>query len=740
MKGVAVSTNRFVSVQSSLGEDALRFESMEASEALSAPFKFELRVLSEDADMDLGSLLGEPMTVRITLPDESVREFSGVVASVALDGAVERFTRYSIVLRPWLWLLRHRADCRIHQGKTAVEIIKEIFSEHGFSDLEDALTQSYPTREYSVQYRESDLNYVSRLMEEEGIYYFFKHRDGKHILVLADGVSAHSATPGYQQVPFYPPEQQRRERDHLDVWRVSRQVRSAVYAATDFDFERPRAALLVRRQSSPSYQSFEVFDYPGDYFVADEGERLAQMRLEELQNEQQTAEGAGPIGGLAVGSLFTLGNFPRQDQNKEYLITSAQYSVTEQSYESGESPGAEVRSWVRVIDSREPFRPLRTTRRPVVEGPQTALVVGKSGEEIWTDEHGRVKIQFHWDRYGSHDENSSCWVRVAQLWAGSGFGAQFLPRIGQEVIVEFLEGDPDRPLITGRVYNGDNPWPYELPANQTQSGIKTRSTKGGGSSNANEIRFEDKTGSEQFYMQAEKNLDTLVKASESHSVGSDRSISVGNNETHSIGVNQTIDVGADRTETVGSNETITIGGNRTETVGGSETVTIGGTQSLTVSGAVTESFGNTKQESVLLKSDEIVGAMKTVKVGGLYSEQVGASRSITAVGAMNFVAGLSGKFQCAKSVLINGQKDVTSQAGQDQTVKAGKKLVMSSGDDFAVSGGKKGVLEFADQLTIKVGSAQITMKKNGDITIKGKKLTINGSGPVNIKGSKVTNN
>lgn len=734
-----MSANRFVRVQSSLGEKALLFESMEASEALSAPFKFDLRVLSEDPDMDLGALLGEAMTVRVTLPDDSVREFSGLVASVALDGAVERLTRYTIVLRPWLWLLRHRADCRIHQGKTAVEIIKEIFNEHGFSDFEDALTQSYPTREYSVQYRESDLNYVSRLMEEEGIYYFFKYQAGKHILVLADGVSAHSSTPGYEEVPFYPPEQQRRERDHLEVWRASKQVRSAVYAATDFDFERPRAALLVRRQTNPSYQPFEVFDYPGDYFIADEGERLAQLRLEELQHEQQTAEGAGPIGGLAVGALFTLTNFQRQDQNREYLITSAQHSITEQPYESGAGSAAEVRSWVRAIDSREPFRPPRTTRRPVVEGPQTAIVVGKAGEEIWTDEHGRVKVQFHWDRYGNHDENSSCWVRVAQLWAGSGFGAQFLPRIGQEVIVEFLEGDPDRPLITGRVYNGDNPWPYTLPGDQTQSGIKTRSTKGGGASNANEIRFEDKKGSEQLYVQAEKNLDTLVKASESHSVGSDRSITVGNNETHDVGVNQTIDVGVDRSCTIGGNESLVVAGNQTTNIAGTDTLVVGGTQSVTVSGNVTESYGASKVETVAVKSDELVGGMKTVNVGAVYMENVGASRTIVAGGTINFSAALAGTFD-AQSVKIEAGKNFANQAGQDYTVKAGKKLVMSAGDDVGVSGGKKGVLEFADQLTIKVGGAQITLKKNGDITIKGKKLTLKGSGPVSIKGSKVTNN
>jgi type VI secretion system secreted protein VgrG len=350
---------------------------------------------------------------------------------------------------------------------------------------------------------------------------------------------------------------------------------------------------------------------------------------------------------------------------------------------------------------------------------QTATVVGHAGDEIWTDNYARVKLKFHWDRAPGAHEGSSCWVRVAQLWAGTGFGGIHIPRIGQEVIVEFLEGDPDRPIVTGRVYNARNPVPYTLPANQTQSGIKSRSTKGGDANNFNELRFEDKKGSEQVYFQAEKNLDTLVKDSETHTVGADRTISVGNNETHTVtndrsktvNNNETVTIAVNRTETVGSDETISIGSNRTEMVGSMETITIGAARTTTVVAAETLT----------------VGAAQTVTVGGLRALTVGAAEIIS-VGASRSID-VGGN----QSISVGGNR--SAQIGGNEDVSVGGGRATSVGKDDKLQVANNLVLTAGDEIAFKTGSATITMKKNGDITIKGNDININASGKVVVKAS-----
>jgi type VI secretion system secreted protein VgrG len=331
------------------------------------------------------------------------------------------------------------------------------------------------------------------------------------------------------------------------------------------------------------------------------------------------------------------------------------------------------------IDAKAPFRPARVTPKPIVQGAQTAIVVGKAGDEIYTDEHARVKVQFHWDRQGKNDENSGCWIRVAQTWAGKQWGAIHIPRIGQEVIVDFLEGDPDKPIITGRVYNGANMPPYDLPANKTQSGVKSRSSKEGTPANFNEIRFEDKKGSEQLFIHAEKNQDIEVENDETHWVGHDRTKTVDNDETTHVKGN--------RTETVDKDESITIAGTRTESVDKTETITIAKSR--------TESVG--ESESVSISKDQ------QLTVGGSRTRDVTKDETITI-----------GKKQ-QNSI---GDARTTSVA-KDDTLDVGKKLTIDAGD----------------QITLQTGSASITMKKDGTIQIKGKDITIEGSGKINVKAS-----
>ncbi len=531
---------------SPLGE-SLAFYSMTGRETLGRPFSYEVDLLSSDDSLDLSELLGHPATVVLERTDGSIREFNGFVVHFSLIGEHGNFARYRAVLRPWLWFLGQNRNSRIFLGQTVPDVVKALFREHGFSDFEDALSnQDYRKWEYLVQYRESDLNFVSRILEQEGIHYFFKHADGKHTLVLADSNSAHTTSPGYAEVPFFPPmERERRQEEHLDHWITSRQIRPGKFSAGDFNFKKP--GLVKGAAQNPhehAHAEYELYDYPGEFVEDAEGETQVKLRLEEHQVEYETVRGGGPVRGLMAGSRFALTQFGREDQNREYLILSASYEIHVSEYESNivEDRDPNFRFQLVGIDAKRPYRVPRLTKKPIVEGPQTAIVVGQDKQEIWTDEYGRVKVQFHWDRKGEYNEDSSCWVRVSQIWAGSKWGGVHLPRIGQEVIVDFLEGDPDRPIITGRVYNQANMPPYALPENATQSGIKSRSSMDGAPDNFNEIRFEDKKGKEEFHIQAEKDMTTLVKNDQSTMVQKNRSASVGGSDSVSVTGNRSVSV------------------------------------------------------------------------------------------------------------------------------------------------------------------------------------------------------
>lgn len=631
--------------ESVLGTDTLLIASMDGIEYLCQPFSYELNLLSERIDIRAEDLLGTPATVSLLLPTGEHRFFNGYINRFSLDGFEGTLVHYRAKLVPWLWFLSRTADCRIFQEKTVPDIVKSIFREHGFSDFEERLSGTYRNWTYCVQYRETDLNFVQRLLEHEGIYFFHEHVEGKHTLVLADNYSAHSAVSGYEEILYFPPGQTPlHDLERLDDWRLSHEVRPGAFAQKAFDFTAPRKNLLVRSNAAKGHAlaEEEVFDYQDDYTETGEGDGYARIRLEERQADHEIAEASGNARGLTCGGLFTLKEHPRADQNREYLIVSASYRLQSDDFGSVDAAPGEgpiYRCSLTAIDARVPYRPPSVTPKPVVQGPQTALVVGKSGEEIWTDEFGRVKVQFHWDRYGKEDENSSCWVRVSHPWAGKNWGAVALPRIGQEVVVSFLEGDPDRPLITGRVYNGDCMPPYDLPANQTRSGIKSRSSKGGGGSNFNEIRMEDKIGEEELFFHAERNQTIEVENDESHWVGHDRTkrvdndetTTIGNNRTESVGVDEKIDIGANRTETVGANEDISIGANRTETVGANEDIRIGGNR--------TESVGANETVKIGASRALEVGAAESVKVGASRSEQIGASLSQQVGGSVSLSSG-----------------------------------------------------------------------------------------------------
>lgn len=701
-----LQTSRQIALTTPLGEDVLLFHRMTGTEELGRMFRFEVDLLSRDPNIKFEKILGQNVTIRLELPNHKKRYFNGYVSRFSQVGTSGIYHAYHATVHPWLWFLTRTADCRIFQSKTVPDIIKEVFRDHGFTDIKDALGGvHYRTWEYCVQYRETDFSFVSRLMEQEGIYYYFTHEQNKHTLMLANTVSSHEAFPDYEQITYYPPEnQQHREEEHIYDWTLSQEVQPGIYALNDYDFKQPKANLQVKSAISRKHDraTMEIFDYPGEYVSSAEGESYVRSRVEELQAEFERTHGQANARGVAVGSTFKLQGYPRNDQNREYLVVSASHTLVSDAYDSTPSRerGDVYSCTFSTMHIQETFRPARLTPRPIVQGPQTAVVVGPSGEEIHTDKYGRVKVQFHWDRYGKSDENSSCWVRVSQLWAGTQWGGIHLPRIGQEVIIQFLEGDPDQPIITGRVYNNDNMPPYSLPANATQSGIKSRSSKSGNASNFNEFRFEDKKGSEEVYLHGEKDWTIVIENDKNQSIGHDETMTVGNDRTKTVIRNQSETIGNNKTIQVGVNHTETIGVNCAETIGVAKELSIGAAYQVTVGAAMNETIGAAKAEEI--------GAAKSVNVGLNSSENIGKNKSI--------------------------------DAGDDVSVSSGKKMAFTAGDDYSVSGGKNGVIDIKDQLTIKCGQASITMKKSGDITIAGKNINIKGSGNIVMKGSKILEN
>src|SRR5258705_8655206 len=401
-------------------------------------------------------------------------------------------------------------------------------------------------------------------MEQSGIFYFFKHEEGKHTLILADSTSAHQACPGQPAAGYNITSGGLGEEDVVTSWHIEQEVRSGKCSLTDYNFETPSASLLVTEPtvvSAGGNADYELYDYPGEYHARSQGTGFATIRMQEEEATHLVASASSVCRAFTSGYKFTLKDHYRDDMNIAYVLVEIQHvaSVGGSYSLEGGGAGASYSNHFTSIPETVPFRPARVTPKPFVQGPQTAVVVGKSGEEIWVDKYGRIKVQFYWDRQGKQDENSSCWVRVSQPWAGKTWGAISIPRIGQEVIVSFLEGDPDRPIITGRVYNADQAVPYELPDNQTRSTLMTRSSKGGGSANYNEIQFEDKAGSEQLFIIAEKDMDHRVENDYREYVGNDRSLIVKGKQSEKVEGDRHSQVTGNHNAKIGQNLSLQVG-------------------------------------------------------------------------------------------------------------------------------------------------------------------------------------
>jgi type VI secretion system secreted protein VgrG len=526
MSSKPTQVNRIAELVTRLGTDKLVLSSFEITEELSKPFEIRVECLSEDQNIDFNPALGQKAHIRYNTIGRAKRYFSGILVEASWFGERDAMASYQLVLRPWFWLLTQASDCRIFQNKTPVQIIEDVFKKSGFTDFEIKTTETYKEIDYYVQYRETNFDFVCRTMETFGIYYYFRHSADNHIMVLADAKNSHQPIPSLPKCRFIGMGDRTRDTEEtLSSWLSGRMFRTGKVTVKAFDFDKPKANLTADHTSGGGYahDTLEVYDYPEKYKQGEEsdlGQKYAKARLQAAQSLDKRRHAAGDAASLFPGGLVTLEKHPMASENKEYLVVAATHSFVAESYRSGQSSasGDSYSGHYTLQLSDRPFRAPIETPKPVICGPQTAVVVGPKGEEIYTDKHGRIKVQFHWDRLGKNDDKSSRWIRVSQTHSGKGWGGVYLPRIGMEVVVEFIEGDPDRPLVVGTVYNGDNKMPYEMPANKTQAGMKTRSSKGGGESNYNELVFEDKKGSEFVRFHAEKDVDSTIEDAEKHVV------------------------------------------------------------------------------------------------------------------------------------------------------------------------------------------------------------------------------
>jgi type VI secretion system secreted protein VgrG len=676
----------------------LRIADFTVREEVSSPFEADLTLVAED-EIGFDDVIGKEALLTI-IGEEGDRYFHGIINEFVLSGTSGEYMAYQAKTVPYIWFLSLEQDSRIFQDMTTQDIVIEVLKKTGImSDrFEFRLEQQYQKREYCVQYRETDLNFINRLLEEEGIFYFFEHTKDNHLLVFGDSKVNYQPIDGDDKIMFHPVDAMVPEEDFIHSFLFSRHIHPGKVTLRDFNFLRPELDLTAS-QENETFKNLEMYDYPGEYLDDSRGKKIAEIRLQEAAMFQDKAQGRSCCSRFTPGFTFTLKDHDLTTLNQEYLIFDVVH-IGSQPQTLAEVPGAGAFSYSNeflCIPSSVTLRPERKTPKPIVEGVQTAIVVGPAGEEIYTDKYGRVKVQFHWDREGKKDENSSCWIRVSQLWAGENWGAMFIPRIGQEVVIDFVEGDPDRPIITGRVYHGTNLPPHALPDEKTKSTIKSNSTKGGGG--FNELRFEDKKGSEEIFLHGQKDWNITILNNKNQNIGVNDQLSVGNNQVISIGVNRSESVGQNESVSVGANKTETVATNKAETIGVAKELTIGGAYQVTVGAAMNESVG-------ALKAEEI-GAHKTVLVGGNSSEDIGGNMSVNV-----------GKDFSEK---VDGKHD--EQVTKEYTLKA-KKVQITADDEIA----------------IRTGSARITMKKNGDITLSGANITVKGSGNITLKGSKIIQN
>ena len=696
----------------------LRVVRFRGTEGISELFEFQVDFASDDPAIDFDATIGKPAVLEMQTNDDP-RIVHGIVSCIEEVGVGPKFTNYAATIVPALWTFGLRKDCCIYQAQNVPDVIKDILVSGGLesgTDFDIRLKGSYPKMEYCVQYRESDLEFVTRLMEETGIFYFFEHATDGHKLVLADDKGEHADIGGPAVLAFRAVDTgMQSEVEEVTRLRYARSLRTGAVAMRSFNFEKTQLSLETTSKAGDD-TDYVDYDFDGRYFSENSGKDLAKIKQEAYAVSRRTLSGTSNCRHFTAGFKFAVSEHPRDDCNSDYVLTKVSHAAVQPQAAGADGMGGAsdepaYSNTFDAIPADVTFRPQQVTERGLVEGPQTAVVTGPAGEEIHCDAHGRVKVKFHWDRLGAKDEKSSCWVRVSQSHRINDLA---IPRVGEEVIVDFLEGDPDQPIITGRVYNGTKQSPYSLPGDKTKSSFKTYSSPGGGG--FNELRFEDSSGSEEVFMHAQKDMNVKVL--------NDRTRDIGHDDKQLVGNDETLEVKRDRFRTVGRNEAVDIGADqlikikadRTESVGGNESVKIDKNLTHEVEGTRTEKTGKERTTSVGAKDSLTVGDDQEVSVGGGQTTNVKGDYSLE----------------------VKGDASVEVKGDHETSVKG--KLTAEAKKDVGIKSGKKVTIEAGDEMKLECGSASITLKKSGDIVIKGKKIDMKADGDIQIKGSKISGN
>jgi type VI secretion system secreted protein VgrG len=663
---IATGKHRHAAIDTVLGPDKLLLKSMSGREELGRLFDYNLVLIDPNKDVDPDKLVGTNVTVRLQIEGAKTRYFNGYIASLAFLGYEENAGVYHAQMVPWLWMLSRSSDCRIFQNLKTEEILKDVFGKFGFEDYRFQLSGSYKPRVFCVQYNETALNYVSRLMEHDGMYYMWEHENGKHIMVIKDDMAKHQPHPDKPTIQW-------RERTGLlgegflyDL-RVQKTVSSGAFAMADFNFKKPKQEMRadLKKEKKHAAAMFEHYEYPGVYREIGDGKSLAKVRLEEAQTGYESIDAMVTAGAIACGYKFQLTKGERKDQERGYLVTSTVLTISVDAYGTGGGSGHKYECHITAIPDTNVFRPARISPKPLIRGPQTALVVGPSGEEIHCDEHGRVKLHFYWDRYSKADDKSSKWVRVSHPSAGGGYGFMSLPRIGQEVVVEFLNGDPDQPLITGRVYNGENTPPYSLPADKTRTIWKSNSSKGGGG--FNEIRFEDKKGSEQIFMHGQKDMDVRVKNVRKEFTGASQHLVVGGDQVEKVGKDLHQEIEGSHKESIKKDHHLDVGGNDLNNVKNAWQVTAG--QDVRIESGTDTEINTAQATSIVSGMSVVVEAMNITLKGAGGFITIGPS-GVTIQGTMVLIN--SGGAAGPKKAVAKKPLDKPKKAAMADDSKAGK--------------------------------------------------------------------
>lgn len=671
MADTTTQNGNYISVTTPLGTDKFFLRGFSGEERISDLFLFNLDMLSTDSNVDFSKLLGENATVTVLLGGTEKRYINGIITRFVQAGSTDDKTIYQAELQPEIALMRLSSDCRIFQNQTAPKIIETVFKDMGCTDFKSDLKSTYESREYCVQYRETALEFVCRLMEEEGIVYYFEHAKTKHTLILSDDTVAHKNYPNMPSagVHMAATDSLRPDEHSIDKCSVEQQVTTGGYALDDYNFENPPLKLYAshggKKRSSTRY------DYPGGFVKKARGDFLVTRRIEAEEAMGKVLYGDSFCPSFTAGNKFKLTDHVRKDVNDEWVLLSIQHRASLDAY----------RNSFTAFPLNVPYRSPALAHKPVIPGTQTALVVGKSGEEIWTDKYGRIKVQFHWDQEGKNDENSSCWIRVSQAWAGKKWGAFFLPRIGQEVIVSFLEGNPDNPLVTGAVYNAKQTVPYALPGNQTRSTFKTDTHKGAG---FNELRFEDKKGKEEIFVHAQKDLNYVVEDNRDAEIikGNDTLIiKKGYRKATVSKGDDTLIVKGKQTEEITKDVKLTHDANFTQDVKGNFTLTVKGNLKIKASGTVTIESG----KAMTTKS----GAAMTVKSGAAMTVKAGAAMTAKSATAMTLKSGTAFTAKSGTAMTMKSGTSMTNKAGMSMTNKAGMSMTNSASMTLTNKGGIK---------------------------------------------------